>query len=152
GMTQMIHAPTFSKNTVPQINVSGYTQLFALANSNLYSWNTYNQWNLAPSLTLTRGRHALRAGFEFNYVARGDENLGNSNGTFTFDTFWTRQLTDRSQGTFDGSSVASLLLGTPWGQTPAGAPNGGYIDWNDNTYRSRPYYAFYVQDDWKISP
>src|SRR5262245_33250013 len=142
GLTQMIHAPTFQKNTAPQVNVGGYTQLFALANSNLYSWNTYNQWNLAPSLTLTRGRHTLRAGFEFNYVSRGDENLGYSNGTFTFDQFWTRQLSDRGQGTFDGSGVASLLLG---------APTSGGIDWNDNSYRSRPYYGFYVQDDWKIN-
>src|SRR5215468_6095979 len=137
GLTQMIHAPTFQKNTAPQVNVGGYTQLFALANSNLQSWNTYNQWNFTPSLTLTRGRHALRAGFEFNYVARGDENLGYSNGTFTFDQFWTRQLSDRGQGTFDGSGVASLLLG---------APTSGGIDWNDNSYRSRPYYGFYMQD------
>jgi len=142
GMTQLIHAPTFQQNTVPQITVGGYTQLFATAGT-VFSWNTDNQWNLTPSLTLTRGRHAIRTGFEFHYYTRGADSPGWSNGTFGFGTGWTQQFPDVQQNQFDGSGVASLLLGTP---------TGGQIDWNASSYRTRPYYAVYVQDDWKVSP
>ncbi|HEV8132798.1 MAG TPA: TonB-dependent receptor, partial [Acidobacteriota bacterium] len=90
----------------------------------------------------TRGKHTLHTGFELNYVARGDESFGWSNGTFTFGTFWTQQLSDRNQNQFDGSGVATLLLG---------APTSGAIDYNDTTYRTRPYYGVHVQDDWKVN-
>jgi len=143
GMTQMVRAPSFTLNTVPMITVGGYDSLFALSGAgNVYTWSTYNQWNFIPSLMLTRGRHTLRAGFELNYVANGVSNIGWSNGTFGFGQFWTQQLSDRNQGTFDGSGAASLLLGTP---------TSGYVDWNDTFYRTRPYYGFYVQDDWRLS-
>jgi outer membrane receptor protein involved in Fe transport len=42
----------------------------------------------------------------------------------------------------DGNSIASLLLGYP---------ANGQVDWQDNPYRTRPYLAGYIQDDWKIS-
>jgi len=143
GMTQMPHAPSFTLNTVPMISVGGYDSLFALSGAgNVFTWSTYNQWNFAPSLMLTRGRHALRTGFELNYVANGAASIGWSNGSFTFAQGWTQQLSDRSQGTLDGSGAASLLLGTP---------TSGLVDWNDTSYRTRPYYGFYVQDDWKVS-
>jgi hypothetical protein len=141
GMSGMIKAPTWEKNTVPRIDLGGYTNLFACCGT-MRSWNTYNQANFTPSLTWIRGKHTLRTGFELNYVSRGDISPGYSNGNFTFNQTWTRQLSDRSQGTYDGSAIASLLLGVP---------ASGSIDWNDDGYRSRPYYGFYVQDDWKLN-
>ena len=142
GMTQMIHAPTVQKNTVPQVVVGGYTQLFATAGT-VFSWETNNQWNLTPSLTMTRGKHALRTGIELHYYARGADSPGWANGSFTFNKSWTQQFPDLDQGTFDGSSVASVLLG---------APTGGNIDSNASSYRTRPYFGFYVQDDWNVTP
>ena len=144
GMTQMIHAPTVAKNTVPLIDLGGYQTLFALRGANnIFTWDTYGQWDFAPSLTMTRGRHTVHTGFELDYAQRGNTGLGWSNGRLNFDQVWTRQLTDRGQGTFDGSTVAGLLLGTP---------QSGNIDSNDSGYRTRPYYAFYAQDDWRLRP
>ena len=141
GMTKMPHAPTNTMSTVPRFDVSGSTQLFALSSAG--EWNSYNQWNFAPSLYMTKGRHTARLGFEYNYVAQAVGNRGWSNGTFTFDQGWTRQLSGYAGGTYDGASIASLLLGYP---------ASGQVDWNDNPYRTRPYFALYVQDDWKIAP
>ncbi len=140
GMTNMPHAPTVLQNTVPRFDVNGYTQLFALSSAG--EWSTYNQWNFAPSLILTRGKHSIKTGFELNYVMNGIGNKGWANGTFSFDRGWTRQLSGFDGGQFDGSSVASLLLGYP---------ASGQVDWQDNPYRTRPYYALYVQDDWKVA-
>jgi len=143
GMANMPHAPTWTKNTVPQISLSGFTTLFGLSGAgNIFTWNTYNQWNFAPSLSKTRGKHNLHVGFEYNYVANGNVSPGWSNGTFSFDSTWTRQLSGTGQGTYDGAAIASMLLGVP---------ASGYIDHNDTQYRTRPYLGFYVQDDYKIA-
>ncbi len=141
GMTKMPHAPTNPKSTVPRFDVGGSTQLFALSSAG--EWNSHNQWNFAPSLYTTRGRHTMRSGFEYNYVAHAIGNRGWSNGNFSFDQGWTRQLSGYGGGTYDGASIASLLLGYP---------ASGSIDWNDNPYRSRGYFGVYLQDDWKITP
>ncbi|MEK7404319.1 MAG: TonB-dependent receptor [Acidobacteriota bacterium] len=139
GMTKMPHAPTNPQATVPRFDVGGSTQLFALSSAG--EWNSHNQWNFAPSLYLTKGKHTFRTGIELNYVAHAIGNRGWANGTFAFDQTWTRQLSGYNGGTYDGASIASLLLGYP---------ASGQVDWQDNPYRTRPYFALYLQDDWKI--
>lgn len=144
GMTEMIHSPTSEFDVVPTINDGGgseYTRIFSTGS--VFTWNTYNQWNFTPSLSMNRGRHTLRSGFEINYVARADINLGASNGTFQFSPGWTQQLPARRLNATDGSTAATMLLGTP---------TGGSIAYNNTFYRTRPYYGLYVQDDWKVSP
>ncbi len=140
GMTKMPHAPTNPKATVPRFDVSGSTQLFALSSAG--EWNTQNQWNFTPSLSLVRGSHTIKTGFEYNYWAQGVGNRSWANGTFTFNQDWTRQLSSYNAGTYVGASVASLLLGVP---------ASGQVDWAVNPYRSRPYFGLYIQDDWKIT-
>ena len=140
GMTNMPHAPTVLKSSVPRFDVNGLTNLFAGGSAG--EWNTYNQFNFAPSVIFTKGTHSLRAGFEYNYVMQAIGNVGYANGYFNFDRGWTRQLSGFDGGTYDGSSIASLLLGNP---------ANGQVDWQDNPYRTRPYLAIYVQDDWKVT-
>src|SRR5437764_1232926 len=55
GISQAFNAPTGLLNTVPVINLVNYTQLFGLVNSNSLEFSTYNQWDFAPSVTMTRG-------------------------------------------------------------------------------------------------
>jgi len=145
GFGQNFAAPSAAKNTAPVITMSSYTQLFGLANSNSIEFNTYNQYDFAPSLTMTRGNHTLHVGAEINYVASGSNNSGQNYGQFNFDQGWTQQLSGKNQGQFDGSSVASLLLGYP-------SATNSYVDNNAAFYRTRPYYAGYIQDNWKVSP
>lgn len=140
GMDQMPQAPTASKKSVPRFELSGLTALFSGGSAG--EWNTYNQWNLSPSIMRTMGNHSVRAGVEVNYVARAVGDRGYSNGYFNFNQDWTRQLSSVGGGTYDGSSIASLLLGYP---------ANAQVDWNNNPYRTRPYYAFYVQDDWRLT-
>ncbi len=140
GMTKMPHAPTNPQATVPRFDVSGSTQLFALSSAG--EWNTQNQWNFTPSLSMVRGSHTIKTGFEFNYWAQGVGNRSWANGNFTFNQEWTRQLSNYNAGTYGGASVASLLLGVP---------DEGQVDWAVNPYRSRPYFGVYIQDDWKIT-
>jgi hypothetical protein len=145
GIMQAFNAPSSAlSNTVPSVLVNGYSSLFGGTGGDVLSFNTYNQYDFAPSITTTRGKHTLHTGFEFIYVAAGANNSGENHGQLGFDQFWTQQLSDRNQGQFDGSSVADLLLGDPTGSNT-------YIDNNAAFYRTRPYYAGYIQDDWKVA-
>ncbi|HKX33133.1 MAG TPA: hypothetical protein VJ302_35970, partial [Blastocatellia bacterium] len=138
GMTELAKSPSNPYNVVPQMNVDGYTRLFSSGSALFRA--PFSQGNLAPSLTLTRSRHTIHTGFEFNYQARGDLDTGNTN--FTFGTGWTQQFPSQRFGSLDGNGVAALLLGTP---------TGGGIANNASYYRTRPYYAGYVQDDWRVA-
>jgi hypothetical protein len=145
GMTQMIKAPSIEMrgvelNTAPRIGVGDFAALFS--GGGLYSWGTNNQWNLAPSMTMTRGRHTLRVGGEVNYYATGSYDPGVATGNLDFNSGWTQQFPDVRRNGQDGSSIASLLMGIP---------AGGSIDVNDSYYHSRPYFGVYVQDDWKVN-
>ncbi len=138
GMTNMIHAPSVTINVAPTFTMDNYTRVI----NNTIDWNSYNQWDLSPSISLTRAKHSLRIGGSANYVAKPTGNIGNANGRFNFTSGWTRQLSSRGQGIADGYGVASMLLGYP---------ADGAIEYRDTFYRSRPYYAIYIQDDWKIA-
>jgi hypothetical protein len=144
GMTNMIHAPTVSSAAIPNINIGGFTG--PLFGSGSFSWSPYNRWILTPSVTMSKGKHGLHFGFEYNYEARGNVAPGNAYGSFTFGSGLTQQATDHASTTNGGvdgfMGVASLLLGMP---------TSGNIDNNATTYFSRPYYAGYLQDDWKIT-
>ncbi len=97
-------------------------------------------------MTTTRGKHNLHFGFEYNYEAKGTVAPGQAYGVFTFGSGLTQQATDHASTTNGGvdtyMGVASLLLGMP---------TSGNIDNNATTYFSRPYYAWYAQDDFKVT-
>ena len=141
GMTQLQRSPNSPGPVPPSINLGDYSGPI-FGSGTAYSWSTFNQWNFAPSITMTKGRHSIRTGFESNYVWQASNSTGSSNGSFTFNSGWTQQTKSQRVNATDGSSVASMLLGFP---------DSGSIAWNDSIFRSRPYYGVYVQDDWKVS-
>ncbi len=139
GIKQMPLPPTIGdRKTAPRVQVSNYNDIIG----NSFSWNTDIQWDLTASLRQTKGRHSITYGGEYAYIGRGAAGPGRATGQFTFNQDWTRQYRDLGQGASDGYSVAGLLLGYM---------NAGQIDWNDSFYRTWPYIAGYVQDDWKIT-
>ncbi|MGI8741990.1 MAG: carboxypeptidase regulatory-like domain-containing protein [Bryobacteraceae bacterium] len=141
GMTGMIHAPTVTQSVIPNINIGGFSG--ALFGNGSFNWAPYTSWQFTPNLSWVRNRHALHFGFEYRYESRGSYNPGNAWGTLTFGPALTRQATDRSTSTTDQfNGIATLLLGIP---------TGGSIDNNASTYETRPYYAGYAQDDWRVN-
>lgn len=95
--------------------------------------------HLQNSLSWTRGRHNWKFGFRFDYFEDDQENIGNRNGTYTFSQF----ASGAPGNTRAGHAFASFLLGRP--QT-AGMQYGlPMLGWSR-------YWAFYAQDDWKVTP
>ena len=143
AMTGMVHAPTVSTDRVPNISIGGFGG--PVFGNGSYTWAPYNQWNVRPNVTITRGRHTLRAGLETNYVAKGAMSLGAAWGTLSFGSAWTRHASDivlSGDTTSAYNSVATLLLGFP---------DGGSVAYNQSSYATRPYYGGFVQDDWKVN-
>ena len=141
GMTNMIHAPTSNTNFPPRFTFDQFSNIFG-SGGNLYTWGSENQWDIAPTLTIAKGKMQWKIGFEFVYAMVPSGNVGRTNGQFTFDRSVTRQYPlVGGVNNLEGSSIADLLLGQP---------ASGLIDWNDTYYRTWPYYAGFVQNDWKI--
>jgi hypothetical protein len=140
----MPRSPNAPYNIAPRFTLENFTS----ARNNTINWNTYNQYDFLPSLTWTKGAHSLHFGFEYNYTWKAVGDTGYGNGIFDFDRGWTQRMTDRNTGASDGSSVASLLLGLP----NSSGGSSSYVEYRDTFFRYRPYYAFYVQDDWKVAP
>ena len=97
-----------------------------------------------PSVEILRGRHSFHVGADLRDI---DYNTGGGSfvlgqGGFNFTRNQTQQDPTANGTTGNGSSVASLLVGFP---------NNGIIQYTPRLgYRWR-YYAFYLQDDFKLS-
>ena len=141
GMTNIPHAPTVSKSYPPRFLVDQFSNLFN-NNANMYTWETDNQWNLAPTLTMTRATHTIKIGVDLIYAAIGTGSIGEATGQFSFTRVGTQRYPLRAGNTSDGAGVADLLLGVP---------GAGLVDWNNTFYRTWPYWGAWVQDDWKVS-
>lgn len=138
GMNMPV-VPTVAKHTAPRIEMDGLSNIIGTK----ASWNTTNHFDFSPSVAHTIHRHSLHYGLEFARFDFGNGDPGNANGLFHFDRGWSQQFSGWGAGQSDGSPVASLLLGTP--------ASGG-VDYNSTYYRRNPYYAGFIQDDWKVLP
>jgi hypothetical protein len=130
--------PTITTDNPPRFNLESFSSIIG----NTYTWNSQSQWDVQPNMIQTHGRHVVHFGAEFVHAAIGGAGPGRANGEFTFGRAWSGQYTRGSLNGRDGSSIADLLLGTP---------QSGFIDYNDSSYRSWPYWALYIQDYWKVA-
>jgi hypothetical protein len=85
--------------------------------------------------------HSFKVGGEFRELRLNFYQWSYPSGTFSSDDGWTREFPQSSDST--GFSVASLLLGLP---------NYGDISEDEKSISTSQYWAFYGQDDWKVSP
>ncbi len=115
--------------------VAGYTALGIGANVPNLSGSQNRQ--AIVNLTWIKGAHTLKWGTNLNWLQHFLNNPVNAQGNWNFDGRYTRD-TVTLRG---GNGAADLLLG---------AANTGTVTdwvWTDNR---RPFYDFYVQDEWRI--
>jgi len=86
--------------------------------------------HIVDNLTVIRGNHTIKTGFEMRYSLNKDDFAATAGGTFTFNDRATR------------SGVATFLLGHVTG---AGLNDPDLLEARTD------YYGAYVQDDWKVS-
>lgn len=112
----------------PIISVAGQSGFSTAPNERIQ--NPILTHHIVDNLTIIKGKHTLKTGFEFRYSGNRDELSQTGGGTFTFNDRATR------------SGMASLLLG--W-TTSAGQNRPDLLEARTD------YYGAYLQDDWKIT-
>lgn len=138
----MPNVPTTTRNLLPQFNQDQYYPQ-VVGNSigtDVYTTTTFdNDW------TKTLANHTLHFGGEISEFQYGNpQSVGNANGAFRFGTQNTQYnpLQRNVNGLNDGFIAGDMLLGYP---------ASGNVDYNDTTFQGFPFYAIYLQDDWKVS-
>ena len=127
--------PDFSG--LPIIYLNAYNSIGGDDWKPLFFRETSLQFN--DNVTYMRGRHALKAGFEYR---PRDEN--NYYAIFPHGAFWSSNIyTSYSMWWWQGHELADVLLGMP-----------GY-GWHGRRFSSPDLrdrqYSFFVQDDWKVT-
>jgi hypothetical protein len=122
----------------PNLNVSGYSSLGGVNSDNRQTYNTYEA---AVNVTNVIGKHTVRSGVSWRVYQLNAYDLASSSGSFTFDSTYTR-ATSTSASSPIGQGLASFLYGIP---------ASGSFPINDNYAEQTRYWAFYSQDDWKVS-
>ncbi len=102
----------------------------------------FDSYQWFTSANLQRGTHALKVGADIRFLREVALNFGNSAGTYSFGTQWTRGPLDNAAGAPHGQALASFLLGLPTG--------GGFDVESEVDARSTSA-AFFVQDDWRAT-
>jgi hypothetical protein len=106
------------------------------------SLNPSQSYQLFGDVVKTLGSHILKFGADVRQYRVDNITYGNSAGSFTFSTNWTRSDQSKSSTASPlGQDFASFLLGLP---------TGGSFDVNASSSFQSYYYAGFVQDDWRI--
>ena len=132
----------------PMAYSNGYTTIGTVNWIPITEYN--NVWDFIQNVSLVKGKHSYKFGAEFRPIQfpffsgptpRGSMNFSNSETAFP-----SNQKSPTAGVTFSsvtGDPVASALLGQI---------DGGAISTTNPVSSRRVAYAFYAQDDWKVTP
>ena len=120
----------------PAFNIPGYAALSSATVSRRQTPILDRQ--LLESVSWSRGRHAFKFGGEFRAGANDEMRDRGSSGSLTFTPLITSDL--GAPGT--GNALASFLLGEV---------NAGSVQISDLIQSRASYWAFYAQDDWRVT-
>ncbi|HCC58545.1 MAG TPA: TonB-dependent receptor [Solibacterales bacterium] len=125
------------KLVLPQLNFGGFQQL----GDNAGSVTPFDIFQIFSALTKIHGRQTLKFGVDARLYRESSIGYGNSTGSYTFGTNFTRGPLDNSTSAPLGQDFASFLLGLPTG--------GGY-DLNAARTNQAGYFALFLQDDVRV--
>jgi hypothetical protein len=123
---------------LPVLDFSAYTDMGVTCGG----FTDYSVGTVRGELTKLLGTHSVRSGVDLRRNHRSNIPGGNTSGTFTFRNNYVRQRDDTNNAGSIGLEWAAFMLGVPTGVS---------IDTNDSYDLTNPYYAGYVQDDWRVT-
>ena len=126
-------------DALPAFQPSGYVSLAAATSDLIHRAD--NTHTVGASATKIRSTHTIKSGLDYRFIPIGELQPSAPQGVFNFNAAFTG-ANPLAISTASGSSIASFLLGYP---------SSGSIDYNPEVSISSRYFAWYVQDDWKIA-
>jgi hypothetical protein len=100
----------------------------------------FDTFQLFGNLTKIHGRHTLKAGADIREARESSSSYGNSSGSYSFASDYTKGPLDNSTSAPLGQDLADLILGYP---------TGGNFQVNSFRTNTAKYYAFFLQDDYR---
>ncbi len=148
GFSQNYISNILVNNQFPSITATGVqgsntTNFLGLAPGGTGGYSAAHNLGYQPSATYIHGRHTIRAGFDMRLYQYA--NVDNAqNNQFGFTNNFTQQFYNipSAPGMTSGNSIAELLLGTP---------TSGSLIIQTSPFFSQHYYAFWAQDDLKLT-
>ncbi|HYO84076.1 MAG TPA: carboxypeptidase regulatory-like domain-containing protein [Bryobacteraceae bacterium] len=126
---------------------TGFPSVY-FANEGYYQWESAKFWDeyhtvygLYENLTWVRNNHSFKFGYSYQKMFLNTNDRNNAAGGFTFNRLSTSAPGDNSGRS--GSPIASFMLGEVF---------SGNFTIPRNQMLRFPYHAFFIQDDWKITP
>jgi hypothetical protein len=124
--------------TFPVFSPAGYTGLGNNGNRH----NAFMTYSLLSSLTMIRGQHTFKIGFDGRLIRVNDHESADASGNFSFGTNFSQGPDPNAASANTGNGIASLLLGTG---------TGDLIQAYKNDASQSYYFAEYLQDDWRVN-
>jgi hypothetical protein len=108
------------------------------------SWFEHtNTWTYQANMKHTRGRHALKWGFQSIIKQNNSRGARFPMGIYAFDRSFTQGPDPTARGSAIGHGTASYLLGTP---------ASGQVSLVSSGATNSPFYGWYFHDDIRVSP
>ncbi len=134
GLTSYLPQAPPAGNAVPNFKISGFQSTGGGASS----ISQTSTWQVLDNLTMTKGKHTIKFGGDYRYLKALYTNVFASQrlGSYTFN-----------------NSVTSSLIGNAYGAFLLGIPDSDTLSTvlNPDTNGYGASYAFYVQDDFKVT-
>jgi len=124
---------------LPQLNFSqGFSQITSDTDGN----TPFDIFQVFGDVVKIKGNHSIKMGADVRELRESNIGYGNSQGTYTFGTNWTRE----------GDNLGGSPLGQDWASFMLGLPTGGGFDINAFRTNLSKYIALFIQDDWRVKP
>jgi outer membrane receptor protein involved in Fe transport len=114
----------------------------------------FDSFELFGDIVKIRGNHSTKAGVDLREYRAASQAEGNANGAYTFQSSSVNSSPTAAQiaqsWTNGPLNNAARLPGADLAAFLMGLPSSGSIDKNARTSTKERYYAFFVQDDWRV--
>jgi len=140
GLPAYLDAKAGDQHIIPTMSFAGYATL----GRTVPTFTSYRILTAKTDVSHVRGQHTARFGVDIRQHFRTGGGGGNTSGTFNFSNAYTR----RNDDTFTPAGD----LGLSWAAFLMGMPDAMSVATNDTYATHSPYYGWYVQDNWRLTP
>jgi hypothetical protein len=139
GLPAYLDQKAGDQHIMPVMSFAGYNSISAT-----YPPKTRSRaMSGKADLTHIRGNHTTRAGMDVRMQYRTGGGGGNTSGSFSFDNSYTRKN--------DDTFTPAGSLAHSWAAFMMGIPSSMTAATTDSYAMLNPYYAWYAQDNWRLS-
>lgn len=140
GLPAYMDEQAGSQHLLPFMNIEGYS---TVSPSGYAVWTRYRQMTAKLEGTLILGKHSLRTAVDNRNQFRTGGGGGNTSGNFVFNQQYLRRN--------DDTLTPASNLGLSWAAFMLGIPTSATVATNDSFATHTPYYAWFLQDTWRVS-